>query len=33
MQEPGMIKSSSQKIIAEVTDWPFFDDLQRELNT
>jgi NitT/TauT family transport system substrate-binding protein len=31
LHEAGMIKSSPQKIIADGTDWRFFDELKREL--
>jgi NitT/TauT family transport system substrate-binding protein len=31
LQEAGMIKSSPQKIIAEGTDWRFFNELKKEL--
>jgi NitT/TauT family transport system substrate-binding protein len=31
LHEIGMIKSSPQKIIAEGTDWRFFNELKREL--
>jgi NitT/TauT family transport system substrate-binding protein len=31
LHEAGMIKSSPQKILAENTDWRFFDELKREL--
>jgi len=31
MRETGFIKSSPQKIIADGTDWRFFDELKREL--
>ena len=31
VQEPGMIKSSPQKIIADGTDWRFLNELKREL--
>ena len=31
LREAGMIKSSPQKILAENTDWRFFDELKREL--
>jgi NitT/TauT family transport system substrate-binding protein len=31
LHELGMIKSSPQKIIAEGTDWRFFNELKREL--
>jgi NitT/TauT family transport system substrate-binding protein len=31
LRETGFIKSSPQKIIAENTDWRFFDELKREL--
>ena len=33
MQETGMIKSSSQQIIAHGTDWRFLNELKRELKT
>jgi NitT/TauT family transport system substrate-binding protein len=33
LHEIGMIKSSPQKIIAENTDWRFFNELKRELKT
>jgi NitT/TauT family transport system substrate-binding protein len=33
MHESGFIKSSPQKVIAEGTDWRFFDELKRELKT
>jgi NitT/TauT family transport system substrate-binding protein len=31
LQEAGIIKSSPQKIIAQGTDWRFFNELKREL--
>ena len=31
MHEAGLIKSSPQKIIADGTDWRFFEELKREL--
>ena len=31
MHEAGLIKSSPQKIIADGTDWRFFNELKREL--
>ncbi len=31
LREAGMIKSSPNKIIAEATDWRFFNELKREL--
>ncbi len=31
LNEAGMIKSSPQKIIADGTDWSFFNELKREL--
>ena len=31
LHEAGLIKSSPQKIIADGTDWRFFDELKREL--
>jgi len=31
LREAGMIKSSPQKILAENTDWRFFNELKREL--
>ena len=31
LRDVGLIKSSPQKIIAEGTDWRFFDELKREL--
>ena len=31
LREAGMIKSSPQKILAENTDWHFFNELKREL--
>jgi uncharacterized protein YegL len=31
LQEVGMIKSTPQKIIAQGTDWRFFNELKREL--
>ena len=31
LHEVGMIKTSSQKIIADGTDWRFLNELQREL--
>jgi NitT/TauT family transport system substrate-binding protein len=31
LQEVGLIKSSPQKLIAESTDWRFFNELKREL--
>src|SRR5713226_6194879 len=31
LHEVGMIKSSPQKIIAEGTDWRFFNELKKEL--
>ena len=31
LHEAGMIKSSPQKIIAQGTDWRFFNELKREL--
>jgi NitT/TauT family transport system substrate-binding protein len=33
MREAGMIRSTPQKIIAENTDWRFFNELKRELKT
>ena len=33
LHDAGMIKSSPQKIIAEGTDWRFFNELKRELKT
>ena len=33
LHEVGLVKSSPQKIIAEGTDWRFFDELKRELKT
>jgi NitT/TauT family transport system substrate-binding protein len=33
LHEVGMIKSSPQKIIAQATDWRFYDELKRELKT
>jgi NitT/TauT family transport system substrate-binding protein len=33
MRELGFIKSTPQKIIAEGTDWRFFNELKRELKT
>jgi len=33
LHEAGMIKSSPQKIIADGTDWRFFNELKRELKT
>ncbi len=33
LHEAGMIKSNPQKIIADGTDWRFFDELKRELKT
>jgi NitT/TauT family transport system substrate-binding protein len=33
MHEAGFIKSSPQKIIADGTDWRFFNELKRELKT
>jgi hypothetical protein len=31
LQEAGMIKSSPQKLIAQGTDWRFFNELKKEL--
>jgi len=31
LHEAGLIKSTPQKIIAEGTDWRFFNELNREL--
>jgi NitT/TauT family transport system substrate-binding protein len=31
LQEAGMIKSTPQKVIAQGTDWRFFNELKREL--
>jgi NitT/TauT family transport system substrate-binding protein len=31
LHEIGMIESNQQKLIAEGTDWRFFDELKREL--
>ena len=31
LYEAGLIKSNPNKILAEHTDWRFFDDLKREL--
>ena len=31
LQEAGMIKSSPQKILAQGTDWRFFNELKKEL--
>ena len=31
LHEVGMVKSSPQKIIADGTDWRFFNDVKREL--
>jgi NitT/TauT family transport system substrate-binding protein len=31
MQEVGMLKSTPQKLIAQGTDWRFFNELKREL--
>ena len=31
LHEAGMIKSTPQKIIAQGTDWRFFNELKREL--
>jgi NitT/TauT family transport system substrate-binding protein len=31
LHEAGMIKSSPQKLIAQSTDWRFFNELKREL--
>ena len=31
LHEAGMIKSSPQKIIAQGTDWRFFNELKKEL--
>jgi NitT/TauT family transport system substrate-binding protein len=31
LREAGMIKSNPNKIIAEATDWRFFEQLKREL--
>ena len=31
LHEAGMIKSSPQKIIAEGTDWRFFNELKKEM--
>src|SRR5207249_11768296 len=31
LREAGMIKSSPQKLIAEGTDWRFFNELKKEL--
>jgi NitT/TauT family transport system substrate-binding protein len=33
LQEAGMIKSSPQKIIAQGTEWRFFNELKRELKS
>ena len=33
LREAGMIKSSPQKILAENTDWRFFNELKRELKS
>jgi NitT/TauT family transport system substrate-binding protein len=33
LQEAGMIKASPQKILAQGTDWRFFNELKRELKT
>jgi len=33
LHEAGLIKSSPQQIIADNTDWRFFDELKRELKT
>jgi NitT/TauT family transport system substrate-binding protein len=33
LHEVGMIKSTPQQIIAENTDWRFFNELKRELRT
>ena len=33
LQEAGLIKSSPKKIIAEATDWRFFNELKKELKT
>jgi NitT/TauT family transport system substrate-binding protein len=32
MHDAGIIKSSSQKLIAEGTDWRFLNELKKELN-
>jgi NitT/TauT family transport system substrate-binding protein len=31
VSDPGLIKSNPKKIIAENTDWRFFNELKREL--
>jgi NitT/TauT family transport system substrate-binding protein len=31
LHEAGMIKSTPQKLIAQATDWRFFDQIRREL--
>jgi len=33
LRDVGLIKSTPQKIIAEGTDWRFFDELKHELRT
>jgi NitT/TauT family transport system substrate-binding protein len=33
LREAGMIKSNPNRIIAQGTDWRFFDELKRELKT
>jgi NitT/TauT family transport system substrate-binding protein len=33
LHEAGMIKSTPQKIIAQGTDWRFFNELKRELKS
>jgi NitT/TauT family transport system substrate-binding protein len=33
LREAGMIKSSSNKLIAEATDWRFLNELKRELKS
>jgi NitT/TauT family transport system substrate-binding protein len=33
LHEAGMIKSSPQKVIAQGTDWRFWQELKRELKT
>jgi NitT/TauT family transport system substrate-binding protein len=31
LHDTGLIKSSPKKIVADSTDWPFFNKLRREL--
>jgi NitT/TauT family transport system substrate-binding protein len=33
LHEVGMIKSSPQKLLAQSTDWRFFNELKKELKT